>query len=174
MKKVFGLAIVMIASLLLLAGCGKKEETPKEIMQVKNGDTVTISYTTTTDEITPEIIEKDIIKIIKLGQEELFNIFDQNLLGGKVWDTVQVKLKGEKFYKSRFSDGNIQEIPVDVLTETNITIVKGQKVNFGEIKGIVTQIKDWYVTIDMNPDYLDKNINVDITITNIEKFKEEK
>lgn len=174
MKKVVSLGFLAIASIVLLAGCEKKENEETPIIApivIENNDIVTISYSSTLAEATPESIEKDIQKVITIGQEEIFNVFDQDLLGKKIGDRVEKVLKGDKIYRNEYSDGKIQNIPAQVFADTELTI--GQKVDLGEMKGFVTNITDEFVTIDMNPNYLDKDIQFDITITNIEKKKSE-
>ncbi len=137
---------------------------------ISTGDTVTISYTSTINNMANDIIEKDIKKVITLGQEEVFNVLDKDLLGKKENDTFKKIVKGEKIYKNRFSDGNIQQIPLQIFKDTNTVIITGQELDLWEIKGFVKEITDWYVIIDNNPNYLDKDIELDITITNIDKL----
>ncbi|PID34696.1 MAG: hypothetical protein CR971_01905 [candidate division SR1 bacterium] len=170
MKKL-GLLSVGLMSLLLLAGCGPKEEVKNVV--VANGDRVTINYTATVNDGSNDVIERDMSKVVELGKEELFNVFDQDLLGKKVDEHFKKTVKGEVLYKNRFSDGNVQEIPLQVFKDTNTDVTTGQKLDLGEMKGIVTKITDEYVLIDSNPRYLDKDVVVDIVITAIQKEKTE-
>ncbi len=167
MKKL-GLVSVGLMSLVLLAGCGKQENEVKDIV-IADGDRVTISYTATVNDGSNDVIEQNMSKVVELGKEELFNVFDQDLLGKKVDERFKKTVKGEVLYKNRFSDGNVQEIPLQVFKESNTEVTTGQKLDLGAMKGIVTKITDEYVVIDSNPRYLDKDVVVDIVITAIQK-----
>ncbi len=169
MKKL-GVLSLGLMSLVLLTGCGNKDEVKEEV-NIASWDVVTISYTSTVHDGSNDVIEKNREKIITLGQEEIFNIFDNDLLGKKENDTFKKTLKGEVLYKNRFSDGNIQQIPLQIFKDTNTEVITGQKLDLGEIKGFVKEITDDYVVIDSNPTYLDKDVVFDIVITDIQKKK---
>lgn len=171
MKKFIGLMGCVVLSTALLTGCGKKDDTTIEqnILKVSNGDTITLVYSSHTANIDKETIETDIEKTITVGENKLFPNFDNNLIGKEKDKTFSFVAPAKNAYQNQYSDGNIQQIPEEVFSATDTKVEKGQKLDLGEVSGIVEKIEDGYIWINTNPIYLDKKVEFTITIKDIVK-----
>ena len=176
------LLVLLCAAMVTVAACGGDSDggaaddttsAPAETSAPANsgdgaqdGDTVAVDYTGTLDngEEFDSSIGRQPLEFV-LGTGQVISGFDDAVRGLSVGDTVTVRIPPEEAYgmpdPSAFVDFPIDEVPEDLRSV-------GAPVQFGNgARGVVTEVTESTVTIDLNHNLAGEALTFEITVVSI-------
>lgn len=137
---------------------------------IKNGDTVTVHYTGTTNDgnvfDTSKQEGREPLTVV-LGEGQLIPGFEAGIIGKTQGETVNVKIQKENAYGDR-DESLVVEVPKDRMPE-NIevgTTLQMMTPN-GPVYGTATAVNEDTVTMDHNHPLAGKEINFEIEILEV-------
>lgn len=154
-------------------------------MQVKNGDTVKVSYTgkyedgevfDTSDEEKAKdsgvhVSGREYSPLeIKVGAAQVIRGFDQALVGMKEGEKKEVKIPPEEAYGETRED-LVQGLPREIFTQSKIKPVEGMRVNTNQGLAKIVDVKKEEVTLDFNHPLAGKTISFEIKVEKIKTAK---
>lgn len=163
-KKLAILSILTLCSTLLLAWCKKAEE----IITIQTWDSVTISYDSYL--LDWEIIEQNSIQKITIWENNIFPIFDTELIWLKSWDTKKFTTKDPKEgYWIAHENLKIQKISTTVISAIWAEPKVWEQINLWSLNWVILEISPVDVTIDFNDRQTRENAEFHVTVLDIER-----
>ncbi|MBS1271997.1 MAG: FKBP-type 16 kDa peptidyl-prolyl cis-trans isomerase [Candidatus Marinimicrobia bacterium] len=141
-------------------------------MSVSNGDTVKVEYTgKLSDGSVFDSSEGDEPLEFTLGEGQLIPGFEDAVEGMEVAEEKTVTIEADDAYGQK-NDDFIQEFPKDSLPD-EIPAEKGQQLQLQNqdgqaIPGMITQVTDDKITVDMNHPLAGKDLTFDIKVVDIQ------
>lgn len=168
MKRKSILITSLLACTILLAWCHNKPNVQEQPITTELWDTVTLTYDSYFQD--GEIIEQWIEKTIILWFEELFPIFDTELLWMETWEEKTFMTKDpSQWYWIYYNSTKIQEISSSIINTIWLEPKVWEQVNLWWLKWVILEIYPASVKIDFNDKQTRENVEFHVTIKNIQK-----
>ena len=146
-------------------------------MTIKNGDTVSVLYTGTYD--SGEVFDSSEIHnneplVFEVGAHQVIAGFENAVIDKEVGDEVTIRLEPKDAYGER-DEKAIQKIPREEMG-LDVELRVGMQLMFQhqhgdhshQIPGLITEVTDTEVTIDLNHPLAGETLNFDIELLEVE------